>query len=465
MQLQEKYVRADKLRGSVCFQRDWKSCSPGTRDRRWIARTLYLTFALIAVCALLPGHAWSSQRSESARRASASRHSARTRAKRKHIGLQISKINDPNNRETVGAHSHGDAVVRAAILLDRLKLSPGEISKSYDDNLKKAIQAFQSASGLPSTGEVDSATWAALNSDQGTKGEVEQKQGGPEQNGPNPQQNNAPQNQTSGTKPQPQPNSAQGLGQSSGQGQSQTGKPQQPAQPQSDASQTEALTTYIIAFEDVAGPFTRLPPIRGRDSGERRMLREAKFARLNYASPLELLAEKFHCSQRLLIELNPRRKFNKAGVKIVVPNVLTPDPAQAASVNVDGSVQSVTALDSSGKVLAFYPATVGSEHDPLPVGNWSVEEIKWYPKFKYDPKLFWDAENKKPRATLPPGPRSPVGVVWIGLSKKHYGIHGTPAPSRIGVTQSHGCIRLTNWDASELGKIVRVGTPVIIHAR
>ncbi len=223
-----------------------------------------------------------------------------------------------------------------------------------------------------------------------------------------------------------------------------------------------ALTTYIIALEDVAGPFVPLPRVAGRDAGERLMLREAKLSRLNYESPLQLLAEKFHSSPGLLVEFNPGKRFNKAGEKITVPNVLTPEPAPAASVIVDGAASSVTAFDSGGKILAFYPATVGSVHDPLPVGNWTIEEVSWYPKFKYNPQLFWDAENKNPRATLPPGPKNPVGVVWIGLSKKHYGIHGTPNPSLIGVTQSHGCVRLTNWDAAELGKIVRVGTPVTL---
>ena len=195
------------------------------------------------------------------------------------------------------------------------------------------------------------------------------------------------------------------------------------------------------------------------------MLREAKFVRLNYGSPLELLAEKFHASPGLLIELNPAKKFNKAGEKIAVPNVLTPDPPEAASVIVHGLTHEVITVDRNGKTLAFYPATVGSEHDPLPVGNWRVEDVQNYPKFNYNPNLFWDAENKTPRATVPPGPRNPVGTVWIGLSKKHYGIHGTPVPSRIGLTQSHGCIRLTNWDAAELGKTVRIGTPVVIHAK
>jgi len=128
---------------------------------------------------------------------------------------------------------------------------------------------------------------------------------------------------------------------------------------------------------------------------------------------------------------------------------------------VDASTHSVTALDHS--VLAFYPATIGSEHDPSPVGNWKVVEVNWYPKFKYSPNLFWDAENKHAKATLPPGPRSPVGVVWIELSKQHYAIHGTPAPAAIGKTQSHGCIRLTNWDASELANMVRPGTPVVLE--
>ena len=461
VQLEGQFDRLSKIRRSAGLPHAWHGESLGKRDLCEVTRPIYLAVVLIAVCVSLPLSAWS-QRSRFGSRAQAPHSAAKTGARRKHSGLQISKINDPNNREPVGPHSQGNAVIRAAILLDRLKFSPGEISKSYGSNLKKAIQAFQSASGLPSTGDMDSATWAALNNDQGTKGQVEPKQAEGAQGSPIQQQNGAPASQTSESAPQPQISSNQGAAQGSNQAlQTQTSNAQQPSQ--TDASQ-QALTTYIIAFEDVAGPFTRLPRVTGHDRGERLMLREAKFKRLNYASPLELLAEKFHSSPRLLMELNAGKRVDKAGEKIVVPNVLTPDPVQAASVTVDGSVQSVTALDSSGKILAFYPATVGSEHDPLPVGNWDIEEIRWYPKFKYNPNLFWDSENKEPRAMLPPGPRSPVGVVWIGLSKKHYGIHGTPAPSGIGVAQSHGCIRLTNWDATELGKVVRVGTPVIIHA-
>jgi lipoprotein-anchoring transpeptidase ErfK/SrfK len=120
----------------------------------------------------------------------------------------------------------------------------------------------------------------------------------------------------------------------------------------------------------------------------------------------------------------------------------------------------VTALDANGKVLAQYPATIGSEHDPLPVGDWKVTSILHDPPFFYNPDLFWDADANHSKAKIAPGPNNPVGVVWIGLSKEHYGIHGAPIPSTIGHTQSHGCIRLTNWDATALAKMVAKGTPV-----
>ena len=361
--------------------------------------------------------------------------------------LNVSRINDPNTRDTVGPHAEGDAAVRAEILLDRLKFSPGEIGTAYNDNFAKAVAAFQAASGLPPMGSVDAPTWAALNDDQIT-GHVQ-----PAQQQPAPP--------TRGSSAGPQQQNTQQTSPSGGQPNAQNTAP--PARAQ-EGKLPPALISYTIVPEDVSGPFTKIPEVRGGENrGERVMLREARFHQLNYASPLQLLAEKFHSSPRLLVELNPGKDFKKEGEQIQVPNVLTPAPAQAGSVVVSAATHSVAALDPGGKILAFYPATVGSEHDPLPVGNWTVKEIDHYPHFKYNPNLFWDSQDKRPRAVLAPGPRNPVGVVWIGLSKSHYGIHGTPQPSLIGQTQSHGCIRLTNWDAAELAGMVKTGTPVLLE--
>jgi lipoprotein-anchoring transpeptidase ErfK/SrfK len=351
-------------------------------------------------------------------------------------GLDISKINNPDTRDSVGPHSEGEAVVRAAILLGRLRLSPGQISSSYNENLAKAIAAFQSASGLSGMGLVDAATWAALNNDQAS-GHIERAQQIPQ----------SPGQPAAGQNPKLP---------------DQGNRTAAPA-PANSGNAVPAIVPYVVTMEEVAGKFTKIPVVTGRNTGEERMLREARLERLNFRSPLDLLAEKFHSSPRLLVQLNPHKRFDKPGEQLQVPNIGISAPPPAGSIVVDASTRSVTVLDGSGKALAFYPATVGSEHDPLPVGNWNVAEVNWYPHFKYDPTLFWDSKNKHPRATLAPGPRNPVGVVWIGLSKEHYGIHGTPAPSEVGQTQSHGCIRLTNWDAADLAKMVHPGTPVVLQ--
>jgi lipoprotein-anchoring transpeptidase ErfK/SrfK len=109
----------------------------------------------------------------------------------------------------------------------------------------------------------------------------------------------------------------------------------------------------------------------------------------------------------------------------------------------------------------YAPVTTGSEHDPLPIGDWKVNGVEHDPKFHYNPALFWDAQATDAKATIPPGPNNPVGVVWIDISRPHYGLHGTPEPSKIGKTESHGCVRLTNWDALKLSSLVRPGTKVI----
>jgi lipoprotein-anchoring transpeptidase ErfK/SrfK len=217
-----------------------------------------------------------------------------------------------------------------------------------------------------------------------------------------------------------------------------------------------AVTPYTITAADVAGPFAPIPA----ETADK-----AKLAALGYASLAEELGERFHVSQALLQLLNRGIAFDKAGTTIEVPNVARPPLAKTAgmSIRVSKSRQAVQAIDPSGNVLATYPATIGSVHDPLPIGKWKINGVEWNPKFNYNPDLFWDAEPSDKKAKLPAGPNNPVGVVWIDLSKPHYGIHGTPEPSTIGKTTSHGCIRLTNWDASELAKLVTPGMPAVLE--
>lgn len=214
------------------------------------------------------------------------------------------------------------------------------------------------------------------------------------------------------------------------------------------------LVDYTITAEDVAGPFVAIP---------KDMMEKAKLPASGYSSPLEAIAERAHASPALLTDLNPGKRFDQAGETVKLPNVRVDAPAPAASVVVDGVDLSVSALDAEGKTIARYPASVGSEHDPLPVGKWTIKGVARNPPFHYDPKLFWDAKASHDSATIPPGPNNPVGVVWIDLSKEHYGIHGTPEPSRISRSESHGCIRLTNWDAMALAEQVKPGTPAVLQ--
>ena len=215
-----------------------------------------------------------------------------------------------------------------------------------------------------------------------------------------------------------------------------------------------ALMTYTIAAEDVKGPFPQSIP--------QDLMEQAALPALSYTSPLEAMGERFHAAPALLRALNPQAAF-AAGDQVVVPNVLTLPPGKAARVVVSKSKSAVSAYDAAGRLLAFYAATIGSQHDPLPVGEWKVRAVLHNPEFHYNPDLFWDARATDAKATIKPGPNNPVGLVWIDLSKEHYGIHGTPEPSRIGHATSHGCIRLTNWDALELAAMVRPGTPAILE--
>jgi len=215
-----------------------------------------------------------------------------------------------------------------------------------------------------------------------------------------------------------------------------------------------AVVAYTVTAADVAGPFDEIP-------GD--MMAKAKLPSLGFASAEEALAEKFHASPALLQQLNTG-EWAGAGARIVAPNTAGLDmPATAAKVIVDKSDSTVALADAGGKVYAQYPATTGSGHDPLPIGEWKINGVARDPVFHYNPDLFWDADPSHAKAKIPAGPNNPVGVVWIDLSKPHYGIHGTPEPSTIGKTQSHGCIRLTNWSAREVAAAVAPGTPALLQ--
>jgi lipoprotein-anchoring transpeptidase ErfK/SrfK len=215
-----------------------------------------------------------------------------------------------------------------------------------------------------------------------------------------------------------------------------------------------ATVPYTITEADAAGPYAPVPDD---------LMEQAKLPALGYASILEALGERFHASPALLHALNPNATF-AAGEQIEVPNVARAPLLGVVRVVVDQSERAVFAHDESGKVVARYPATMGSEHDPLPLGEWKVNGTsQGPPEFNYNPDLFWDADATHSKAKIAPGPNNPVGLVWIDLSKEHYGIHGTPRPENIGKTQSHGCIRLTNWDALELGAAVKPGMPVVLQ--
>jgi len=219
------------------------------------------------------------------------------------------------------------------------------------------------------------------------------------------------------------------------------------------ADEAPATVPYAITAADAAGPYAPVPED---------MMEQAALPALGYASILEALGERFHASPSLLKALNPGAGF-AAGETIQVPNVARTPIAGAAKVVVDDSDRSVSVQDGAGKTIARYPASMGSEHDPLPVGEWTIKGKSDLPPFFYNPDLFWDADPTHGKAKIAPGPNNPVGLVWIDLSKPHYGIHGTPQPQNIGKTQSHGCIRLTNWDAVELGGLVKPGMPAVLQ--
>lgn len=242
---------------------------------------------------------------------------------------------------------------------------------------------------------------------------------------------------------------------------------------------------------------------------------QAEMSRLGYENIAEKLAERFHTTPGVLAQLNPggrpamamgqtpaasstapsisdaKRPNGSApsyspGQKLRVPNVgadyldaslvdnkdwletlrslgVGTNQMDVARIVVDESDGWLKAYDKQDQLVAMFTVTTGSQNDPLPLGNWGVTGVAYNPPFAFDPKLFWDVPNSEDKQQLPPGPNGPVGVVWIDLTKEHYGIHGTPAPETIGRAQSHGCIRLTNWDAARLAQMVNGSTKVVLQ--
>jgi len=275
------------------------------------------------------------------------------------------------------------ALIRAQILLDRARYSPGVIDGLGGDNTRQAITAFEKAAGLTQDGVLDAEVFNRL-----TAGD---------------------------------------------------------ARP--------VLTDYIITTQDLAGPFMGALP-----SDLEAM---SKLKTVGYVDIREALAERFHMTEGMLTALNPGVDFNRAGQSIVVPAVAADGlPGDVARITVDKAERSVRAFDAAGKLLAFYPATIGSSERPAPSGTVTVKGVAPEPNYTYDPsRVTYDRGSK--RIVVPAGPNNPVGSVWIDLSRDTYGIHGTPDPSKVGKTFSSGCVRLTNWDAEQLAAHVKPGVEVV----
>ena len=329
--------------------------------------------------------------------------------------------------------------MQAQVVLDRLGFTPGVVDGKLGMSTKNALKGFQQANNLDQSGELDEPTKQALG-----------------------QWSNIP-----------------------------------------------ATRVVTIPADFAAGPFYETP----EEPAD-----QAKMPALTYESLDEKLAERFHTTVAVLKELNPGgvpagmsgasasptsspaqsasptatgsgvpqpgpASVFSAGQQLRVPNVGADriDPAavedkswlatlrmlgvgtaqpKADKVVVDKSAGTLLAYDAAGKLVAAFTATMGSTNDPLPLGDWKILTIARNPPFNYNPDLFWDAKPTDEKAKLPPGPNGPVGVVWIDLSKEHYGIHGTPNPETIGRAESHGCVRLTNWDAARLAQMVSTSTKV-----
>ena len=212
-----------------------------------------------------------------------------------------------------------------------------------------------------------------------------------------------------------------------------------------------AFIEYTLTDADLKGPYAASIP--------RDYALQAKMKGLYYTRVTEMLGEKFHMDEDFLKKLNPKATFKKAGEKILVANIRNDVPEDIHLIVAHKGAKQLYLFNSRNKMIGSFPATIGSSETPSPKGTYKVTGVAKNPWYSYSPSNFIQGNNTKP-LSLPPGPNAPVGNIWIGLSKKSFGIHGTPNPSAISKTASHGCIRLTNWDANDLGKKVKSGVTV-----
>ena len=232
-----------------------------------------------------------------------------------------------------------------------------------------------------------------------------------------------------------------------------TSKLDAPAWEKLTATSSEpVIKDYTITAEDVRGPFIkRLPSFQDM----------SKLPHMGYLNATEELAERFHMSEGLLRALNPGKSFDKPGTAIAVTNVARkPTSDKVVRIEIDKTKRTLRGFDKAGNLVVFDPASIGSEERPAPSGTFKVVDVSFNPVYHYDPKLKFKGVNSKKPFDIQPGPNNPVGSVWIGISSPGYGIHGTPDPSRVSKSYSHGCIRLTNWDAEYLAALVSKGTTV-----
>jgi lipoprotein-anchoring transpeptidase ErfK/SrfK len=212
------------------------------------------------------------------------------------------------------------------------------------------------------------------------------------------------------------------------------------------------LMEYVLTEQDVEGPFF---PNLPKDYGEL-----AKLKTIGYRNPSQKIGAMFHMGEDLLATLNPGVDLSKAGTKILVAEVKRqPIHGTLKTIVVDKKKSQVLGYDRKGHVLVAFPATIGSRELPSPSGTYKVKGVAYNPIYYYDPDNFVQGHNKE-KLRLPPGPNNPVGSVFIALTKPTYGLHGTPDPSKIDKSTSHGCVRMTNWDANELAHLVKRGIVV-----